>query len=125
MNKSPEILLDVDDIKNIDCFEMFCSHMITGISIKNTMIQKLYLIFQFLRRPDVPAILHQCENDYTHTNCVLGFCRLEVQQPLFYQKIDKLISDSNLWRCKDVKNMYTILRQIGVRPKKHSRGPKE
>jgi len=125
LNKSPKILLDVDDIKNIDCFEMFCTHMITGISIKNTMIQKLYLIFQFLRGPDAPAILHHCEDDYTHTNCVLGFCRIEVQQPLFYQKIDKLIGDSNLWRCKDVKNMYTILRQIGVRPKKHSRGPKE
>jgi len=99
--------------------------MITGLSIKNTLIQKLFLLFQFLRRPDVPAILHQCDDDYTHTNCVLGFCRLEVQQPLFYQKIDELIRDSSLWRCKDTKNIYTIFRQIGVRQKKYNRGPKE
>ena len=77
--------------------------------------------------------LNQLDADNSTNNCVLGFYKLEVQQPTFNNKVRELVNTNELWHglsgSRDLKKptwiVYTLLKQIWVRPVKHYRGPLE
>ena len=119
----PSVNSDVDTYKRY-------AKQIGRINIKETALDKLYILFKIIHSPDAP-IKHITKD--LRNNCVLGFACLHVKQPEFYQRILELVN-RDIWKslstsAKPLKNptwvVYELFRQIGVHPVKHHRGPQE
>ena len=127
----PKKMMDLDTIEDIDTFKRYAEQM-TGVAIKTTALERLFAIFKLIRKPDTRVTLNQLDTDNIDNNCLLGFYELEVDQPTFNKKVRELV-DNKLWLglsgSRDLKKptwvVYTLLKQIGVRPVKHYRGPLE
>ncbi len=127
--------VDFSSINDIDAFRRY-AEQVADVAIKSTALHRLYDLFQLIHSPDAPVQHRQMDRDKPSTqfsNCVLGFHQLEVKQPEFNQKIRELVRTNKLWHglsgSRELKKptwvVYELLRQIGVRPQKHCRGPKE
>jgi hypothetical protein len=116
---------------DIDGFRQY-AEQVADVTMKNTALHRLYDLFQLIHHADAPVEDRQMDQK-RENNCVLGFRELEVKQPEFNNKIRELVKTNKLWHglsgCRELKKptwvVYELLRQIGVRPQKHSRGPKE
>jgi len=116
---------------DIDGFRQYAEHVV-GVTMKSTALHRLYDLFQRIHRADAPVQDRQMHQK-PENNCVLGFSQLEVKQPEFNNEIRELVKTNKLWHglsgSRELKRptwvVYELLRQIGVRPQKHSRGPKE
>ena len=120
---------DIGAVLDIDAFKLY-AEQVAKISIKRTALWRLYALFKLIHAPDAP-VKSLARDGAAANNCVLGFRHLEVKQPEFYQRICELV-DGSLWHAlhpsvKPLKKptwvVYELLRQIGVRPVKHTRGP--
>ena len=125
---APE-LPDIGAVLDIDTFKRY-AEQVAKISIKRTALWRLYALFKLIHAPDAP-VKSLARDGAAANNCVLGFRHLEVKQPEFYQRICELV-DGSLWHAlhpsvKPLKKptwvVYELLRQIGIRPVKHTRGP--
>ncbi len=103
---------------------------IANIDIKNLALDRLYILYQLIHGPDAPVKNMTQDSD---NNCMLGFKSIHVKQPEFYQRILELVNDK-IWYVRSISTkplkkptwvVYELLRQIGVHPVKHCRGPKE
>jgi hypothetical protein len=116
---------------DIDGFRQYAEQS-AKVAIKNTALHRLYDLFQLIHRADAPVEDRQMHQK-PENNCVLGFSELEVKQPEFNNELRELVKTNKLWHglsgSRELKKptwvVYELLRQIGVRPQKHSRGPKE
>jgi hypothetical protein len=105
---------------------------VAAIAIKSTALWRLYALFELIHGPDAP-VKHMARNCAAAGNCILGFRHPEIKQPDFYQRICALVDASRLWHGlnssaklkKPTWVVYELLRQIGVHPMKHCRGPAE
>ena len=116
---------------DVDEFRQYAEQMVDG-AIKTTAVYRLYDLFQLIHGAN--ALVEHCERSSTpEDNCALGFSVLEVKQPAFNQEIRRIVATEKLWHgCNGTRELkkptwvvYELLRQIGVRPQKHCRGPKE
>ena len=118
-------------------YDEFKAHAerMTQVQIKNTALSRLWALYQVVHGPGSEEFVLSCKlnTDQTDNNSVLDFHELEVKQPEFNIKIRVLVSESKIWHGltgnRDLKKptwvVYELLRQVGVRPTKHCRGPKE
>ena len=118
-------------------YDEFKAHAerMTQVPIKNTALSRLWALYQVIHGPGSEAFVLCCKvnADQTENNSVLDFHELEVKQPEFNTRIRDLVSESKIWHGltgnRDLKKptwvVYELLRQVGVRPTKHCRGPKE
>jgi hypothetical protein len=128
---APPVPVDFDKKFNVDQFRQHAQKAVGG-SIKSTAVHRLYDLFRFVHDADAPV--ERCDRDpKPENNCVLGFKTIDVKQPDFNLQLRELIKTNNTWHVlgapRELKNptwvVYELLRQIGVRPQKHCRGPKE
>ena len=127
----PKKMMDLDTIEDIDTFKRYAEQM-AGVAIKTTALERLFAIFKLIHKPDTRVTRNQLDTDNIDNNCLLGFYELRVDQPTFNNAVRKLV-DNKLWgglsASRDLKKptwvVYTLLKQIGVRPVKHYRGPRE
>ena len=116
---------------DIDGFRQY-AEQVADVTMKSTALRRLYDLFQLIHRADAPVEDRQMHRKPEY-NCVLGFFQLEVKQPEFNNEIRELVKTNKLWHglsgSRELKKptwvVYELLRQIGVRPQKHCRGPKE
>jgi hypothetical protein len=116
---------------DVDQFRQYAEEL-AGVTMKSTALHRLHDLFRLIYRPDAPVEDRQMDQE-PRKNCVLGFSQLEVKQPQFNNEIRELVKTNKLWHglsgCRELKKptlvVYELLRQIGVHPQKHSRGPKE
>lgn len=116
---------------DIDGFRQY-AEQVADVTMKSTALHRLYDLFQLIHRAGAPVEDRQMDQK-PENNCVLGFSQLGVKQPEFNNEIRKLVKTNKLWHglsgSRELKKptwvVYELLRQIGVRPQKHSRGPKE
>ena len=116
---------------DIDGFRQY-AEQVADVVMKSTALHRLYDLFLLIHRADAPVQDRQMHQK-PENNCVLGFSQLEVKQPEFNNEIRELVKTNKLWHglsgSRELKKptwvVYELLRQIGVRPQKHSRGPKE
>jgi hypothetical protein len=103
---------------------------IANIDIKKLALDRLYILYQLIHCPNAPVKDMTQDSD---NNCMLGFKSIHVKQPEFYQRILELVNDE-IWYVRSISTkplkkptwvVYELLRQIGVHPMKHCRGPKE
>ena len=123
----------IDFSKNLDIdgFRQY-AEQVADVAIKSTALHRLYDLFQLIHCADAPVEDRQMDQK-PENNCVLGFRQLEVKQPEFNNEIRELVKTNKLWHglsgSRELKKptwvVYELLRQIGVRPQKHCRGPKE
>lgn len=123
--------IDFSTKLNTDEFKKYAEQVL-GVTMKNTAVHRLYDLMQLIHCADAPVEDRQMDQK-PENNCVLGFSQLEVKQPAFNNEIRELVKTNKLWHglsgSRELKKptwvVYELLRQIGVRPQKHSRGPKE
>jgi len=123
--------IDFSKDLDIDGFRQYAEQA-SGVAIKSTALHRLHNLMEFIHRANAPVEELQTDQN-PENNCVLGFSRLEVKQPEFNNEIRELIKTSKLWHglsgSRELKKptwvVYELLREIGVRPQKHFRGPKE
>ena len=116
---------------DIDGFRQY-AEQVADVTMKSTALHRLYDLFQLIHSADAPVEDRQMDQK-PENNCVLGFSQLEVKQPEFNNEIRELVKTNKLWHglsgSRELKKptwvVYELLRQIGVRPQKHCRGPKE
>jgi hypothetical protein len=116
---------------DIDGFRQY-AEQVADVTMKSTALHRLYDLFQLIHRADAPVEDRQMDQK-PENNCVLGFSQLEVKQPEFNNEIRELVKTKRLWHglsgSRELKKptwvVYELLRQIGVHPQKHCRGPKE
>mmetsp|Transcript_16531 Transcript_16531/g.37738 ORF Transcript_16531/g.37738 Transcript_16531/m.37738 type:complete len:802 (-) Transcript_16531:918-3323(-) len=102
------------------------------VQIKSTALSRLFDLYNCIHSQD-SGISYIKEDADPKNNCILGFQQLEVKQPQFNLFIRKMVQENKLWHglggARSLKKptwvIYELLRQIGVRPQKHCRGPKE
>ena len=103
---------------------------IANIDIKKLALDRLYILYQLIHGPNAPVKDMTQDSD---NNCMLGFKSLHVKQPEFYQRILELVNDE-IWYVRSISTkplkkptwvVYELLREIGVHPMKHCRGPKQ
>lgn len=116
---------------DVDAFRQY-AELVVDVEIKSTALHRLRTLFRIIYGADSP-VQHLEMQEQARDNCVLGFSVLEVEQPKFNNKIRELVKTGNIWHGlngrRELKNptwvVYELLRQIGVRPQKYCRGPKE
>tara|TARA_Y100000389_G_scaffold192692_1_gene220463 strand:+ start:257 stop:1231 length:975 start_codon:yes stop_codon:yes gene_type:complete len=116
---------------DIDGFRQY-AEQVADVTMKSTALHRLYDLFELIHRADAPVEDRQMDQK-PENNCALGFSQLEVKQPQFNNEIRELVKTNKLWHglsgSRELKKptwvVYELLRQIGVRPQKHCRGPKE
>jgi hypothetical protein len=103
---------------------------IANIDIKKLALDRLYILYQLIHGPNAPVKNMTQDSD---NNCMLGFKSIHVKQPEFYQRILELVNDE-IWYVRSISTkplkkptwvVYELLREIGVHPMKHCRGPKQ
>lgn len=123
--------IDFSTNLDIDGFKQYAEQVV-DVTMKSTALHRLHNLFQLIHRADAPVEDRQMHQK-PENNCVLGFSQLDVKQPEFNNEIRELVKTNKLWHglsgSRELKKptwvVYELLRQIGVRPQKHSRGPKE
>ena len=130
---TPMAPVDFGSIRDFDAFSRHAER-VAGIAIKASALHRLYELFKLIHSTDAPVKRLELDPDNAR-NCVLGFKHLTVRQPEFYQKVCELLKSNVLWQglsrrtTGELKSprwvVYKLLRQIGVAPVRHSRGPKE
>ena len=131
---TPIAPVNLSSIRDVDAFAKH-AEQVAGIAIKSTALHRLYELFKLIHSTDAPVEYLRLDPNNARSNCVLGFKHLKVKQPEFYHKIHELVKSNVLWRGlnrstgEELKSprwvVYELLRQIGVAPVRHSRGPKE
>jgi hypothetical protein len=128
--------LECEGVKDLEGFKRRAEQL-AQVQIKSSAVERLWQLYQLLNlRPDGCVERRVVDEEDASNNCVLGFREIEVKQPDFNREIREIVSADRLWHglkgngCTgDLKKptwvVYELLRQIGVRPQKHSRGPKE
>ena len=129
--KAQAVPIEFDETFDLDAFRQYAEQMADAV-MKNTTLHRLYELFQLIHDADAP-VEHRQMDQKPENNCVLGFSLLEVKQPEFNNEIRELVKTNKIWHglsgSRELKKptwvVYELLRQIGVRPQKHCRGPKE
>jgi len=129
--KAPAVPVEFNENLDIDGFRQY-AEQVADVTMKSTALHRLYDLFQLIHSADAP-VEHRQMDQKPRNNCALGFSQLEVKQPEFNNEIRELVKTNKLWHglsgSRELKKptwvVYELLRQIGVRPQKHCRGPKE
>lgn len=99
---------------------------------KRSAVLRLHSLLRLVWHSD--SVVFRQRSSMPEGNCVLGFESIVVDQPAFYQEVCALVRSTPVWNqqmsassmCKNTTApVYELLRQIGVKPGKHSRGPPE
>lgn len=117
--------LEVENIRKE--FEHNLERLSKNVKIRAMAREKLFDIYKTIHYED-SGVLRIEKNDIESRNSILGFEVLEVKQPQFNNYIKSMIKTKPIWKSiKHVKNptksIYELLRNIGVNPKKNTRGP--
>ena len=131
-SSSVQVSKPVEEIKSVDEFQVVLKRKL-GFFVKARAVQRLYLLYQLIHGGN-KAIKTYKRNSDEGGNCALGFQTLVVNQPAFNQQVRELVR-SEVWLLHSIpgtdklpnptRPVYELLRQIGVHPFKHCRGPKE
>jgi len=123
--------LDYEEIRKKEEFKVHAEKY-AEVQIKSTALSRLYDLYNCINSQESGISYIKRDSDQRN-NCILGFQQLEVKQPQFNLFIRKMVQENKLWHglggARSLKKptwvIYELLRQIGVRPQKHCRGPKE
>jgi hypothetical protein len=120
--------ISLDTIRDFTAYKEYV-YQKTNINYKEKVLNKLYILFNLIHDPKTPIKI--IKNQESNDNCVLGFQEIQVEQPEFYwmilKTIEKFPKDNTSNKTNKISSwpVYDLLRQIGVSPVKHTRGPEE
>jgi len=120
--------ISLDTIRDFTAYKEYV-YQKTNINYKEKVLNKLYILFNLIHDPKTPIKI--IKNQESNDNCVLGFQEIQVEQPEFYwmilKTIEKFPKDNTSNKTNKISSwlIYELLRQIGVSPVKHTRGPEE